>query len=143
MTTIHTSQGSASARVPGAGWLLFAVFGAPFAWLAQLVVNYGFATYPCFPHGAARTLILPGWGSERTWLVLVSCVAVAIALGSLAAAWTAFGRARSLDREGGAHARRVSRTRSLAICGLISAAMFGLATLFTLAALSRIPQCSG
>jgi hypothetical protein len=39
--------------------LLFGLFGGPVAWIAQLVVNYGLASYACFPGDTPRTHVPP------------------------------------------------------------------------------------
>lgn len=129
--------------VPGAAWLLFGVFGAPAGWIVQLVVDYALAAFPCFAGGAAQTALLAGWEDERAWLVAVTLICLAIVLASLAASYLARQRAAALAPRDDVPARLVERTRVLAQCGLVSGAIFLMATLFSLALLLRIPQCSG
>lgn len=129
--------------VPGATWLLFGVFGAPLAWALQLVVDYALAAYPCFVRGTAQTALIPGWEHARAALVVITLVALAIDIGAIAAAWLAGRRAHVLATRGRVPAALVERTRALAYCGLISGSIFLVATLFSLAMLVRIPQCTG
>jgi hypothetical protein len=127
----------------GTAVLLFGVFGAPFAWIVQLVVDYALATPPCYAGSIARIGVAPG--SQHAWIgllainVLAILVAIAATLVSLAG-WRAAAACHdgTLLREA-----RIGRVRFLSAWGLMTGLGFAAAIVFTAITVLMVPQCYG
>jgi len=99
----------------GAVLLWFGVLGAPFAWAAQHVTGYALTEATCST-AAARN----GWGVPLdAWTIVVTSVAVAAGVGSLAAAIATF---RAVYDAGSEPPR--GRIRFLAVIGITIAPLF-------------------
>lgn len=110
-------------------WLVLAgLFGAPLAWLAQLLGSYLLNGDRCVtgapPPGAASTVLLASIG----------VIAVPVALFALWAAWRTWRRTRTEADGDHHHALTVGagRTRFLGLCGMVASLIFLAATLFEL-----------
>ena len=124
--------------------LLLALASGPFAWIVQLVGDYALASHACRSGDAPRlTPPAGGWGGEHLVLVGVNlaCLALCLAGGGVAAAaWRRSHRERAGD--GRALIGVVDgRTRFLAACGVIAAAVFALAIAFDTALPFFVPSC--
>lgn len=110
-------------------WLvLTGLFGAPLAWLAQLLASYGLNGDTCTP-GAP-----PPDVASSILLAVIGIIAVPIALFALWAAWRTWRRTRG-EAEGDHHkalTAGVGRTRFLGLCGMVASAIFLAAALFEL-----------
>jgi hypothetical protein len=123
--------------------LLFALFGAPAAWSAQLIANYAITADACFPNDVPLPFPAAFLPWDRQLALAINILALLI---GAAATWTALGVWR---RERGPGSRTdLSRTRDERICfmalsGLMTGFGFMAATLFNTVAALGVPQCSG
>jgi hypothetical protein len=97
---------------------LFGVAAGPAAWIAQLVIDYGLSSYACYGGSEPRPAAPPA--SEHLVLLLINLACLALALSGLAISFASWRRPGA----GG------NRSRFLALCGLLSSAMFCVAILF-------------
>lgn len=128
---------------PAISLMLLGVAGGPVAWNAQLVANYALAAYPCFPDGAPRTQVLPGWENEWIVLLVINLLAIAVTAACVvigAYGWRWIARCRA-NGEGEAHG--VPTTRALSLGAILFGTVFFIATVFTLIALALAPPCWG
>lgn len=129
-------------RVP-LGSLVFGLAAAPFAWGAQLVINYGHASHVCYPGDRPRTAFMTGHGSIWLFLLIVEGIALAVALAGAATAyrsWAATDAEAHGDTEDLVEAGR-GRTRFLALWGLMTSLGFAVAILFSLTGPLVVPLC--
>lgn len=117
-------------RGPGRspGWLFFAVFGAPLAWFAQFLFDIAFASYPFIPNGTLFTTAPLSEGGDRIVLFVVNVVGLAIAALATWSAQLAWSGAGEGGQARGVTASllvvRLTRTRYLAMWGLLNGAIF-------------------
>jgi hypothetical protein len=127
----------------GRGLLFLGVLLAPTAWAIQLVVNYGLASYVCFPQETPRFSPLPGWEGLRSALVIINVVALIAAVAGIALSFRNW-RLSGAEARGG-HGKLLEagegRTRFLAVWGLWSGVWFLIAILFNTIALVGVPLC--
>ena len=121
--------------------LLFGMFGAPAAWAAQLLASYAIVAHACFPDG--RPLETPAFGGARPVALIVSLVALAVAVTALA---TASAKLRLLDRNGAGHDAGPpdaghGRARFMALAGMLLGAMFTFALVMNTMPLITQPVC--
>ncbi|HEY6434554.1 MAG TPA: hypothetical protein VIZ17_21470 [Acetobacteraceae bacterium] len=124
---------------------MFAVFGGPAAWVTQLIVNYAFASFTCYPRVSPRTSVVPGWGGIWDGLLALNLIAIVVAL---AAAWAGLRVWQATRGEGGGASGEVlelaeGRTRFLGIIGIMTGLYFLSAVVFDTIALFLVPQCIG
>jgi hypothetical protein len=129
----------------GLAELLFAVFGAPSAWAAQLVANFAVASHVCYPHDLPLARLPANYAWSWGALLAINLIAVAMALiaaGVSIKVW----RDTKEEHPGSAH-RAIEagegRTRFLALCGMMTGFGFLVAILFNSLALFTVPQCTG
>lgn len=105
---------------------LFAVMGAPLAWSAQVAFNAAFAAYPCAPHSTLAVTAPITADADRICLFLVNLLAIVAAAVATGLAWQAWRGAegRSEGSTASLVAERLTRTRYLAMWGLINGALF-------------------
>jgi len=122
--------------------LLLALAAGPTAWIFQLVVDFGLSSDLCRRYGVPRAEA-DIWAPERLFLagINLACLAVVLAGGFTAlAAWR-----RTRAEKPGDVAELVEigegRTRFLAACGMMTAAVFAVAILFDTAWPFFIPSC--
>ena len=122
---------------------LFGVAAGPILWNAQIITGYAVSSYPCFSGGVSRAVVLPGW--EHSWIapLIVTLAAIVITAIAFAVGWRAASWARAQSFEDELRSRVVARTRAMGIAGMLTSALFILATVFSLIALLGTPQCSG
>ena len=121
---------------------LFGVFGAPIAWIIQLVLNYALATYPCMPNDVPYASVPSSWSWDRPVLFAINILALLVALTAAIIA-TADWRRTRLWKEHGPLKARETRIRFLAYCGLMTGWGFLLAIGFNTVDLIGVPACSG
>jgi uncharacterized protein YjeT (DUF2065 family) len=114
----------------------FAVFGAPAAWVTQLVFGYAATGYACYPQHAWRTTVDPNLDWARPVSLAVNLAALAVCV---AGAWTAW----RLHRAAASAASEVERRRLRfnGLCGLLSGAIFLAGTLANTTPLLGVPTC--
>jgi uncharacterized BrkB/YihY/UPF0761 family membrane protein len=126
-----------NARLPSVSAFarLFAVFGAPLAWLTQLCGSFAMASKPCFAQG--ERLLKPHlqqqWTSSA--MLVLMATALLIALGSLMVSWQISRRT--------AAASQPERDHFLALWGMLLSAGFALTTVLTATAFLTLPRCAG
>jgi len=144
----RTVQTPAPPAIPAEGLLrslvrpLFGLFGAPAAWIGQLVLNYALASYPCMPDDAAYASVPASWAWDRPLLFAINILALLIALAAAVSATQDWRRSRDWKAHGPLQAR-ATRIRFLAYCGLMTGWGFLVAIGFTTVALIGVPSCSG
>jgi len=122
--------------------LAFGLFAAPLAWAAHLLLNYSIAGHSCV--GAA----IPDFrvGSTRvefTSILLIDLCAIALAIAAGYVAYCLWERTK--EEKGGdmhhlVHAGE-GRTRFLAMCGMLTSLLFGLAVLIDALGAMVGPPC--
>ena len=121
--------------------LWFGVFGAPVAWSVQTLVNYGLASYSCFPTLAPRAE--PLYAGVWWILLIVGLVALGIEIGAVQVSLVSWRRTRD-ERDGGRYHALDSgegRTRFMALAGIMSGVLILLVSLVQVAALFLVPPC--
>jgi hypothetical protein len=123
------------------GRLWFGVFGAPVAWSVQTLVNYGLASYACFP--ALAPLREPLYAGLWWILLLVGLAALAVEIAAIRVAWESWRRTRNETGGGHHHALESGegRTRFMALAGLMSGALLLLVSLVQVANLFLVQPC--
>ncbi len=122
---------------------LFGIFGAPTAWIVQLVLGYALASYPCMPDDTPYAHLPPSWaGWDRPALFAVNILALLIALAAALVSTADWRRTRSWKEHGPLKARE-TRVRFLAYCGLLTGWCFVAAIAFNTVDIIGGPSCSG
>lgn len=105
----------------------FSIVAAPLAWSARLLVNYTIAGQHCV--GAANIGAVAVPDDWITTILLIDLIAVLLAAIAGSIAYRQWGETRS-ERGGSAHRLVHSgegRARFLAMCGMLTSALFGVA----------------
>jgi hypothetical protein len=123
---------------------LFALFGAPGAWVTQMALTQPIAAYACYPH--QFPLPAPLWPGLTAILATIGFVCLT---GALFSGYTALTSWRSLGRcskdtlnEQPSIQKDEGQTRFLAMLGLMSSFVFVVAILFNTFAVLSIRSCS-
>lgn len=124
-------------------WLWFGVLAPPFAWSAHELLSYMVASSACRLRGAG----LAGEQARALGPAFVAIAVVTLVI-ALAGAWVAvrnWQRAREEKRDSSLDVAEIGaeRTRFLARCGVINAAVFLTAFFFTAADMVVAPLCAG
>ncbi|MGH7056259.1 MAG: hypothetical protein ACRESR_09970 [Gammaproteobacteria bacterium] len=141
-TPSHPSPHRSRVGVP---LLLFGVFGGVAFYAAQLYLNYGLASFSCYPRGAPVTRLVPGWGWVWDGMLAISLAAFCVSVGAAYVGFHCWDSTRG-EHEGGHMAlleRGEGRTRFLGYVGLVFGALYATAIVFDLIALAIVPQCTG
>jgi hypothetical protein len=125
--------------------LFLGLFLGPVAWGLQLITNFALASYRCYPDGAPRTSILPGWQWSSPAILLINVTAAVLALIGAAISYSLWQTVRNEHRGTVGHLVDAGegRTRFLALWGVMTGLGFLVAILFDTVALSMVPQCAG
>ncbi|MGZ5070136.1 MAG: hypothetical protein ACXWF8_11655 [Methylobacter sp.] len=118
-----------------AGLLLWlGLFGAPGAWVAQLLLSEPVAAYACYPFQEP----LPGpILSQLMWILgWISVVCLLLGLLSGASAWQAWRRLQPSGKQG------QDRNRFLAKLALLASFIFIVAIVFNIFAVFLVPPCT-
>jgi hypothetical protein len=110
-----------------APYLWFSVIAAPLAWAARLLVNYAIAGQRCV--GAANVELKTLSHSSFVTMLLIDLLAITVAAIAGYVAYLHWLQTRT-DKAGGTHVLVHSgegRTRFLAMCGMLSSTLFGIA----------------
>jgi hypothetical protein len=121
--------------------LAFGLFAPPIGWVLRLLVNYSIAGQYCA--GAAFTAAAPGSDDTLSMIFFVDLIAVVLAIAGGYIAFELWERTRQ-ETEGGAHHLVQSgkgRTRFLAMCGMLTSILFGLAVIFDVIGVMVGPPC--
>lgn len=111
-------------------WL--GLFGAPVAWVAQLLLSEPFAAYACYPH--QTPVSAPIFAGLPVILTTISLACFALALLSGFAAWRSWQR---FEKD-----RGEDRNRFLAKISVLSSFIFIVAVIFNICAVLLVPPCS-
>ena len=130
-------------RVP-APRLFAGLVGGPAAWVLQMLIGYASSSDACTltqgAHGQAR---LAGFHGEVGVLLAVNLACLAIAVAAGLTSWRDWIRTRE-EKPGDTQALisiGEGRTRFLALCGMISGAIFATAILFNTVGPIMVPVC--
>jgi hypothetical protein len=126
---------------PWTTWL--AILGAPSAWNLQLLINTTLVGHGCYPHDVP--LATPTWNQLGFISVAVEVTALAICVAAGVAGWRNWSRTRD-EKQGDLHHLVESgdgRTRFMAVVGIMTSALFLVATAFATLNLAGVPQCGG
>jgi hypothetical protein len=136
MNVVTPTNPPVAARPPVGAALVFAVFGAPAAWLLQLFFGYALAAHACYPIDVP--LVTPVWGPLWWILIGIELAAIVIAGGGLFTAWSCHVAWRGVDP------RNVGerRNRFIAKWALLTSALFSIAVVFTIVMLFIMPVCN-
>jgi hypothetical protein len=118
--------------------LIFGAAAAPFAWLGQMMLNYGVAAYACYP-GDHPVMIAYASGLKATMLAFDGA-AILVTLASGAVAWSCLMKTGAPVPLGEPH-RAATRARFIAIWGIFSSLGFLGAILFNTIASLTVPPC--
>jgi hypothetical protein len=121
----------------------FSILGAPLAWSLQLLINASLSAHGCYPHDVP--LAVPLWGHLDAAAAGVEAVAAAVCFAAGFAAWLNWRRSRG-EKAGNAHHLVESgdgRTRFMAMVGMMTSALFLIATGFAALNLTTVPACGG
>lgn len=136
MEEVTYSNPPADARLPVGFALAFAVFGAPTAWLTQLIVNYALSAHACYPIDIP--LLTPVWGPLWYILIGIDMTAIIVAGGAFLVSlgqWRAW-RGASMIRVG------ERRNRFIAQWAVLTSTLFSIAVVFTIVMLFIEPVCN-
>lgn len=125
--------------------LLFGIFAGAAAFSVQLMLNYGMASFSCYPRGAPRTELVTGWGWVWDGMLAINLAAFCISVAAAYAGWHAWRTTRGEHTGGHGELleRGEGRTRFLGYVGLVFGALFASAIVFDVIALAIVPQCIG
>jgi hypothetical protein len=121
---------------------LFGVAAGPLGWMVQLNVGYALTSYPCNPGGHAAPAMLGGWGWTRAASLGVNLAAVLVAIAAGLVSLGIWRAARGGDTEHGPDPA-LSRTRFLAVCGVLTSFGFLAAIAFDTVMILGAPACRG
>jgi hypothetical protein len=126
------------------GALLFGFAAAPIAWIGQLLLNYGFSSYVCFPKSVPLSEPMVGWRWITPALFGLDALALILTIAGAVVSWRAFALTR--DEHKGDHHHLIEvgegRSRFLALSGLMTAGGFFLIVLFNTISLILVPLCA-
>jgi hypothetical protein len=125
----------------GLAALLFGIAAAPAGWNAQLLLSVALSGHACYPR--ARLLSVPLWGNLWWILLAISIFGIVLAIAGGAVAGRSWRRTHT-ESPGSAHHlldRGEGRTRFMAMCGMLTSAVFLLALVFGTAAFFLVPMC--
>lgn len=122
--------------------LLFGMFAAPMAWDLQLLLSAALSGHACYPRDVPLTIpSWPHWGSTLFGISLAAIV-INIVAGLVAVrSWSRTNR----EKPGSGHHlldAGEGRTRFLAMFGILTSALFLVATLFATAVQFFVPLCA-
>lgn len=123
-------------RLPVGPALTFAAFGAPVAWLLQLIVGYALSAHACYPLDVP--LVAPVWPRLWWWLIGIDMGAVVIASAALFTAWGCHVAWRGVEPRSPGELRN----RFIAHWSVLTSALFSIAVVFTIVMLFIQPVCN-
>lgn len=124
------------ARLPVGPALTFAAFGAPVAWLLQLIVGYALSAHACYPLDVP--LVAPVWPRLWWWLIGIDMGAVVIAGAALFTAWGCHVAWRGVEPRSPGELRN----RFIAHWSVLTSLLFLIAVLFTIVMVFIEPVCN-
>jgi hypothetical protein len=125
---------------------LFAVFGGPLAWFAQLYGGFALASQPCVVDGMHMTEPLADAQWTGPAMIVLISASLLVALGSFAVAWQSFNRAQTTApgmQQRDPSDAGLGRSRFLAVWGMLLAGVFTLATAMSAIGFFMLPRCAG
>ena len=142
MTSLPSQHPSPHRRRIGLTSLLFCLAAPPMAWTSHLTANFAFADKVCFPGDTA----LVGSGvPDRSPIIVYGPSAAALLICLIAAGIAYENWRRTREEKGGAYDALMEvgegRTRFMALCGVFTAAGFGVATVFDSLSLFMARTC--
>lgn len=125
----------------GLAALLFGIAAAPVAWDTQLLFSVALSGHACYPRN--KLLAAPLWSGLWSILLAISLAGIVLAIVGGLVAWRSWRHTRE-ESPGSAHHLLESgdgRTRFMAMCGMLTSALFLVALVFGTAALFLVPLC--
>ena len=125
---------------------LFAVFGGPLAWFAQLYGGFALASQPCVVDGTHMTEPLANAQWTGPAMIVLVVASFLVALGSFAVARQSFNRAQTTApgmQQRDSSDAGLGRARFLAEWGMLLASVFALATAMSAIGFLTLPRCAG
>lgn len=121
---------------------LWGLFGAPAAWVAQLLLSEPIAAHACYPYRAP--LAEPIWGGLVAILALITAACLIIALASGFVAWTSWRKIahKPAGTEPDAVKRYYARVRFIVKLSLMSSFIFIVGVIFNTCAVILVSPCS-
>jgi len=121
-------------------WLLFGAAAAPLFWLGQLMLSYGITAQACYPGDHPQSPA--STGSLFALLLGFDIAALLACAAGAAVSWRSWRQPRRAGTPFAVSLRQ-SRSRFLALWGLMSSLWFFFAILFNTIASITVPPCSG
>jgi hypothetical protein len=142
MSNLHPSIESAGSRHGRIGMIRIwvGIFGAPVAWVIQMLLSMPIAAHACYPYQAP--LSAPIWQGLWGILITIGMACLAIALFSGFSAWNSLREYQRRVSEEGITLRSEHRSRFLIKTGLMSSCLFIVAIVFNICAVLLAPLCS-
>jgi hypothetical protein len=118
------------------------IFGAPIAWINQMLLSMPIAAHACYPNQAP--LSSPIWQDLPAILMTIGVTCLIIALMSGVSAWNTWReyQRRLIDKEMSVMPKSGHRTRFLIKISLMSSFVFIVAIVFNICAILLVPPCS-
>ena len=118
------------------------IFGAPVAWINQMLLSMPIAAHACYPF--QEPVSLPIWQDLPAILMTIGITCLAIALLSGFSAWSTWReyQRRLAGEELNVMHKSEHRSRFLIKTGLMSSFIFIVAIVFNICAILLVPPCS-
>ena len=120
----------------------FGLLGAPGAWVLQLLLAVGFASYSCYPKDVPLDRSIFGW--LEPLVLIVNGTAIVVCALALWVAWRSWKKTR-FERPGSGHHVMESgdgRTRFFAMTGMLASVLFLIGVVFQAFNVFVVPACS-
>ncbi len=125
-------------------WLLAGLVMPASAWALEMLIAYGIASNACtLTQGHHGQREMAGFSGEVTIMIVVQLVFLGIAIGSGVMSWRNWCsvRAEKTDSEHSHLTLGEGRTQFVALAGMLTAGIFGIAITFNLLEPLLIPLC--
>lgn len=125
----------------GLAALLFGICAAPVAWNVQLLLSTALSGHDCYPR--EHLLAAPLWNGLSPVLLAISVAGIAMAIAGGVVSWRSWRRTYD-ESPGSVHHlvdRGEGRTRFMAMCGILTSALFLVALVFGTIAFYLVPLC--
>ncbi|SDY49767.1 hypothetical protein [Nitrosomonas sp. Nm33] len=123
---------------------LLALFGAPVAWITQMLLCESLTSFACYPHQVP--LSAPQWADLPVILTVICVVCLAFGLISGYIAWNLWQRTHHSLAESSSSEQVIKinggQSQFLAMLGIMSSFIFIVAILFTSCAILLVSLCS-
>lgn len=124
---------------------VFAFAGGPAAWSLQLVCNYAFASFVCYPRVAPLYSPWHGWNGVWGGMLGWNLLAMVVAAAALVAGYRIWRLTRDEvgDLSGEILSIGEGRSRFMGVVGMMTGLLFLGAIIFDVIGLAMVPICIG